>query len=494
MAAAENELHPVIGLSDDEEIWQQTKIEKHTRVQILRLIAEGNPALPFSRLSLADTETGNGVFCRKNIAGEDWLVPQRFARMVDFFLRRKEAVQAQTGTSDITELLASDANCLLTGGPGTGKSYQISKLVNHLNEQITARPLRVTIAAPTGKAAARFAHLKCTRGVLLEWSTIHRLLGLTDDFSEPRFHARHPLGVDLLIVDEISMLDLGLFAALIDALPDHARVVLAGDLGQLPAVSGMPIDHCLAFLERCGLVKRVHLTKVYRFTAARALTYQRIAESGLAAIDESCEGVSLLSFRNAAEIREYLAHRAVERFSSKTAQDFRHLLAACTLQAETDAKLFDEVFSWLKEQTVLTTRREGPLGSRALNALIAERIAHGMPGRTLMPIIAGTNNYRLGVFNGDTGFIVNIQGREYAVIEASEGVAVITPLSELAGWQPAYAITVHKSQGSEYGEVWLVYEEGVGLTPGDYRLLYTAVTRAKNCAHILQLPATGKSP
>jgi exodeoxyribonuclease V alpha subunit len=111
-----------------------------------------------------------------------------------------------------------------------------------------------------------------------------------------------------------------------------------------------------------------------------------------------------------------------------------------------------------------------------------------------MPIIAGTNNYRLGVFNGDTGFIANIQGREYAVMEASEGEVITVPLQELAGWQPAYAITVHKSQGSEYGEVWLVYEESAGSMPEDYRLLYTAVTRARNSAHVLQLPATGKNP
>jgi exodeoxyribonuclease V alpha subunit len=493
MAAAKNELHPLVGLADDE-IWQQTEIDKSTRVQILRLITEGNPALPFSRLSLAVTETGNAVFCRKKIAGEDWLVPQRFARMVDFFLRRQEAVQIQTATSDVTELLASYANCLLTGGPGTGKSHQISELVKRLDEQITGRPLRVTIAAPTGKAAARFAHLKPNRGVLLEWSTIHRLLGLNDDFSEPRFHARHPLGVDLLIVDEISMLDLGLFATLIDALPDHARVVLAGDLGQLPAVTGMPIDHCLAFLESCRLVTRVHLTKVYRFTEARSLTYRRIAESGVAAIDDTCEGVTLLRLRNAAEAREKLEHNAVERFHSQTAQEFRRRLAACTLQAETDAELFREVFTWLKEQTVLTTRREGMMGSTALNALLVARVAQGVPDRTLMPIIAGTNNYRLGVFNGDTGFIANIQGREYAVMEASEGEVITVPLQELAGWQPAYAITVHKSQGSEYGEVWLVYEESAGSMPEDYRLLYTAVTRARNSAHVLQLPATGKNP
>ncbi|MFZ5629807.1 MAG: ATP-dependent DNA helicase [Spirochaetota bacterium] len=494
MTAAAKQIHPLIGLADDDAIWQKIEIDKTTRAQVLRLIAEGNPALPFSRLSLAASQSGNAVFRKKYIADENWLVPQRFERMVDFFLRRANAVQSPPATSAVTGLLAADANCLLTGGPGTGKSFQIATLVSQLAEQTTDRPLRITIAAPTGKAAARFANLKPTKGVLFEWSTIHRLLGLTDDFSEPRFHARHPLGVDLLIIDEISMLDLGLFAALIDALPDHARVVLAGDLGQLPAVDGMPIDHCLAFLQSCRLVTDVHLTQVHRFTEARALTYRRIAESGVAAIDEASEGVSLLHLRNAAEARERLERQAVERFHSKTADEFRRRLHSAATQAGPDENLAREVFAWLKEQTVLTTRREGIMGSIALNALIGERIVQGGHDRALMPIIAGTNNYRLGVFNGDTGFIASIRGREYAVMEASEGEVISVPLAELNGWQPAYAITVHKSQGSEYGEIWLVYEEGTGSMPDDYRLLYTAVTRAKNHAHILQLPATGKSP
>lgn len=494
MAAVKSELHPLVELAGDEEIWAQIDLDKNSRRQVLSLIAEGIPALPFSKLSLQNSQTGNSVFRRKNIAGEAWLVPQRFERMVDFFLRRSEAVQPQADSAAITPLLASGANCLLTGGPGTGKSFQIAALVNHLAQQSTGRPLRVTIAAPTGKAAARFSHLKPTGGVLLEWSTIHRLLGLSGDFSEPRFHSRHPLGIDLLIVDEISMLDLGLFAALIDALPDHARVVLAGDLGQLPAVDGMPIDHCLAFLENCKLVTRVHLTKVFRFTEARSLTYQRIAQSGLSAIDEACEGVSLHRLKNAAECRAMLERNAAERFHSQTASDFRTRLVADAERGNPDTALAREIFAWLKEQTVLTTRREGLMGSNLLNTAITARVAQSSRDRALVPIIATNNNYRLGIFNGDTGFITSVQGREYAVMEASEGEVICVPLSELSSWQGAYAITVHKSQGSEYGEVWLVYEENEKAVFEDFRLLYTAVTRAKNHAHILQVTATGKRP
>lgn len=494
MAASKNELHPLIGLAADEEIWQQIDLEGPARLQALRLVTEGHPALPFSAFSLAASQPGNAVFRKKDIAGEHWLVPQRFERMVDFFLRRSAMPQAESTTPDVIQLLASDSNCLLTGGPGTGKSYRIAELVTHLSQQFSGRPLRITITAPTGKAAARFAHLKAINGVLLEWSTVHRLLGLSGDLSEPRYNARHPMPVDLLIIDEISMLDLGLFAALIDALPDHARVVLAGDLGQLPAVDGMPIDHCLAFLERCRLVTHVHLAQVYRFNEARSLTYRRIAESGISAIDETSEGVTLLSLKNSAEARVLLERNATSRFLSQPAQAFRQRLKAAADHKGPDAPLAREIFAWLKEQTVLTTRREGSMGSAALNSLISARVAEGLQDRTLMPVIAGSNNYRLGVFNGDAGFIAVVQGREYAVMEASEGEVISIPLSELSGWQPAYAITVHKSQGSEYGEVWLVYEEGESTIAGDFRLLYTAVTRARNSAHILQLPATGKSP
>jgi exodeoxyribonuclease V alpha subunit len=494
MVAVKNEIHPLVGLAEDEEIWAQIHLDKNSRRQLLSLIAKGNPAVPCSKLSPEMPHTENSVFRKKTIAGEDWLVPQRFGRMVDFFLRRSAAAQPRSGSAEITALLASDANCLLTGGPGTGKSYQIEALVRHLAEQTAERPLRITIAAPTGKAAARFASLKTTEGVILECVTIHRLLALSDDFAEPRFHERHPLGVDLLIVDEISMLDLGLFTALIGALPDHARVVLAGDLGQLPAVEGMPIEHCLAFLEKCRLVTRVHLTQVFRFTEARSLTYQRIAESGLQAIDENSEGVSLHTVRHAADVRDLLERRAAERFHSVTALALRRRLAADSANNKPDKELAREVFSWLREQVVLTTRREGALGSVALNAAVASRVAQDTHDRTLMPIIASSNNYRLGVFNGDMGFIASRRGREYAVMEASEGDVIIIPLAELSGWQAAYAITVHKSQGSEYGEVWLVYEEPAETPTEDFRLLYTAVTRARNHAHILRIAATGKRP
>lgn len=494
MPAETNELHPATGLAADAEIWQQIGLDAEARVQFLRLVTEGHPALPVSAFSAAAAQTGNAVFSKKEIAGEHWFVPQRFGRMVDFFLRRSAWSQADATAADVLRILASDANCLLTGGPGTGKSYRIAELVTYLSQQQRDRPLRITITAPTGKAAARFAHLKSIRGVLLEWSTVHRLLGLSGELSEPRYHARYPLAVDLLIVDEISMLDLGLFTALIDALPDHARVVLAGDLGQLPAVDGMPIEHCLAFLQRLRLVTRIHLTQVYRFTEARALTYRRIAESGISAIDEHSEGVTLLSLKSSAEARMLLERHLCTRFHSPAAQAFRQRLQSAAEHTGPDASLAREIFAWLKEETVLTTRREGSMGSRALNSLISARIAAGLQDRSLMPIIAGTNNYRLGVFNGDVGFIAPIQGREYAIMEGSEAEVIRVPLSELAGWQPAYAITVHKSQGSEYGEVWLIYEAGENTRTGDFRLLYTAVTRARNSARILQLPARGKSP
>lgn len=489
MAAAKSELPPLIALAADEEIWRKIDLDNDKRAEALNLIAQGHVALPFSRLSLTASATGNSVFRKKSIAGEHWLVPQRFERMIDFFLLRAEKTAVQTAGAEISGLLASPSNCLLTGGPGTGKSFQIAALVELLGAMRADRPLRMTIAAPTGKAAARFAHLKSTDSILLEWSTIHRLLGLSSDFSEPRFHARHPLAVDLLVIDEISMLDLGLFTALIDALPAHARVLLAGDLAQLPAVDGIAIDNCLAFLENSRLVTHVKLTRVHRFTEARALTYRRIAASGLAAIDDSCEGVTLLRLRNGAEGRELLERRAAERFDSETAHAFRQRLAEATDGAACEPELAREIFAWLREQTVLTTRREGPTGSAAINSLIAARVARGTSDRTLMPVISGINNYALGIFNGDTGFITASHGRELAVMEAGRGAVVCVPLTQLTGWQPAYAITVHKSQGSEYGEVWLLYDEGDDARTQGFRMLYTAVTRARNHAHILLLPA-----
>lgn len=480
--------HGLLGLADDEELWQQTTFSTALRQEILMKFAEGHVAIPFADLKLT-AEQGNRIFLRKNFGGKDYLVPQRYQRMLHFFCQRPVAANAADENNSIAELLIQEANFLLTGGPGTGKSHQIATLLKTLGEKKNQRPLRVTIAAPTGKAVARFAHLQVGKGILLDWATVHRLLGITSDLSAPRFTALRPLAVDLLIVDEISMLNLGLFTALIDALPEHARVVLAGDTAQLPAVEGLPIDHCLDFLERCQLISRIHLKKVYRFSHERSTTYQNIATAGLAAIGDDSEGVSLVRTKNFLELRQLVAEHTAARFVAKEAQALRQKLRVEFNPNTPDEALLRAVLDYLQKEIVLTTRREGALGSVQINRLIAARIGESVTDRTLMPIIATSNNYRLRVFNGDIGFMVCHNGQEYAVIQASGGEIAVVSLTALAAWQPAYAITVHKSQGSEYDEVWVVFEENANSAESDHRLLYTAVTRAKNCAHIVALPA-----
>lgn len=480
MADQTNDLHPLTELAGDEALWQKLTLTREIRLKILGRIAAGEPALSFESLGLAEDFTGNAAFATRQAGGTTWLVPQRFLGMVDFFLHTPA-----TPSQDMpaAEALACGDNCLLTGGPGTGKSYHIAALISHLAAQKRERPLRVTVAAPTGKAAARFAHLRASDNLLLEWSTIHRLLGLGSELAEPRYHAQNPLGCDLLVIDEISMLDLGLFSAVINALPRHARLVIAGDLAQLPAVDGMPIDACLDFLRAGKLVRPVNLTKVYRFSAERSQNYAHIAAKGLAGIGENADGIALRPVQNSGELGRLLDLYARERFASATAAALRERILNVWQKPEFAAAA-NEVFTWLKKTAVLTTRREGPNGSVALNSRM--HLAAGSTNdRTLVPLIAGINNYRLGIFNGDTGFILTTGGKEYAVMDASQGETVVVPLSEMGGWEMAYAITVHKSQGSEYDDVLVVYEKKPQEVKEDFRLLYTAVTRAKNQATVL---------
>lgn len=480
-------------LAHDEVLWQNTPFSTTLRGEILKKLAEGQVAIALEDLKI-NTEWSNQVFCKKKLGGMDYLIPHRYKRMLDFFCRRPMAIKTAHQTDAIAHLLTEDANFLLTGGPGTGKSHQITALLKLLGEKKSTRPLRVTIAAPTGKAVARFAHLQTSQGVLLEWATVHRLLGITSEFSFPRFNALYPLGVDLLIVDEISMLNLGLFTALIDALPEHARVVLAGDTAQLPAVEGLPIEHCLNFLERCQLINRIHLKKVYRFSHERSNTYQSIADSGLAAIREESEGVSLLWAKNFLELRHLVVEHTAARFTTKEAEALRQKLKREFDPQTPDLALLRNALNYLQKEIVLTTRREGALGSAQINRLIAERVGESTSDRTLMPIIATVNNYRLRIFNGDTGFIICHHEREYAVMQTSGGEIAVIALALLDNWQAAYAITVHKSQGSEYDEVWVIFEENVNQLANDHRLLYTAVTRARNHAHIVALPAPAARP
>lgn len=436
---------------------------------------------------------------------------------------------------------------VISGGPGTGKTTTVAALLACLLE---AQPgLRIALAAPTGKAAARMLEALRQRAQTLpaalaarlpgEAYTVHRLLGVTLEPGRFRHHADNPLAVDVLVVDEASMLDLALATRLVDALPPAARLVLLGDKDQLAAVeagavfaelsaecvlsapmrarlglegeaagaapaAGLPANGAAGPTFAAGPAPTeslpgggaasavladcvVWLTESHRFRAdsgiGRLATDIRAGrgEAALAwlgaGLDVSAEWVEDAEARPAAS--------TLARIEAGYAAYFELLRAGLGGASGVDVAAAMRAFERFR---VLVAVREGGRGLGALNAwlearlravlgLAPDRSAGGRwyPGR---PVIVLANDYLLGLFNGDVGLCLPDETGALRVFfpAAEGGFRAIAPL-RLPAHDTAFALTVHKSQGSEFEEVVLVLPaQPVRVLTRE--LIYTGVTRA----------------
>ncbi|MEZ4371947.1 MAG: exodeoxyribonuclease V subunit alpha [Polyangiaceae bacterium] len=425
---------------------------------------------------------------------------------------------------------ASSAFSLISGGPGTGKTTTVVRILATLIEQSRALgkdPPRILLLAPTGKASQRLAEaiteqkskLTCeswvSEAIPTEALTIHRALGY-QPHSPTRFRygASEPLSADCVLVDESSMVDLALLTKLVEAVPRHAQLILIGDKDQLSSVeTGAILGDVFNPSTFAGyspeLVTRVaslsgdrlpkpkraraggraaladcmvHLTKSYRYSSQGGIgALARAINAGDArAAWDSCQGRSGVSFiaGEPAELEPKLGRLAVE--------GYRGYLAA------TDpARKLEE----LSRFRMLTAHRRGRLGVEQLNQVCEraladaglirlfsgfEQRANWYPGQ---PILVTQNDYQLGLFNGDIGVVTRSEdGRLRAWFwSATSGetpsLRGILP-ARLPPHETVYAMTVHKSQGSEFDQVALVLPPKPSpiLTR---ELIYTAVTRAK---------------
>ncbi|MDG9930176.1 MULTISPECIES: exodeoxyribonuclease V subunit alpha [unclassified Pseudomonas] len=406
---------------------------------------------------------------------------------------------------------------VISGGPGTGKTTTVVRLLAALLEQPGGDRLAIGLAAPTGKAAARMAEairnakadlpLADPLKALLpeEARTLHRLLGSRGDSPAVRHDAARPLALDVLVVDEASMVDLALMAKLVDGLPPQARLILLGDKDQLAAVEAGAV-----FAELC---------EGRGFDAAAAAELRRITgqdvpvEAPRSALGDA---VVLLSHshRFAADsgIGE-LARRINAGDATGTLDLLREGRADLSWRAEPEqAALLDrleqgyrpylqaarqgdpaEAFAAFNAFRALTAQREGPWGVSGLNEALEARIKRRWslpererwyPGRAVM---VRQNDYALGLFNGDIGICLASEYGLRVHFESEDGFRAFAP-ARLPSHDSAFAMTVHKSQGSEFAEVLLVLPEGPSplLTRA---LFYTGITRAKRKVEILGLPA-----
>jgi exodeoxyribonuclease V alpha subunit len=389
---------------------------------------------------------------------------------------------------------------VLTGGPGTGKTTTVARLlalVAELHEAEHGQPPRIALAAPTGKAATRLQEsvareaanlpdpVDRARVSGLTASTVHRLLGWRPDSSTRFRHRRdNPLPYDVVVVDEVSMVSLVQMARLLEAVRDRTRLVLVGDPGQLASVeAGAVLADVVAGFEGSPRSPVVSLTTTYRTRAAdgtSAVDLDLLA-ADLRAGDDDAVIARLTS--GSAAVR--LVDPADDEAMSRVRDGIRDAAYAVTLRAEQfDERDATELLDLLDDHRLLCAHREGPFGvggwNRQVQRLVEDRtgVQHfeeWYPGR---PILVTANDAGLGLSNGDLGITVRLpDGRLRVLVRIGAQTRLFAP-TRLSGVETVYAMTVHKSQGSEARAVTVV------LPPEDSRLLtrelfYTAVTRAR---------------
>ena len=388
---------------------------------------------------------------------------------------------------DAAEVCCTHRTSIVTGGPGTGKTTTIARLVATL-VAVEGGRLRIALAAPTGKAAARISqavHAEAAKsdfGVRagafvgsLTASTLHRLLGWRPD-SRSRFrHDRtNPLPYDVVVVDETSMVSLTLLARLLEAMPPQARLVLVGDADQLTSVEAGAVLRDLVD----GLGPRsdsvAHLTTSHRFRGAIAELADAVragdAQAALEVLDGGDPSASLVD-------------------------DIQPFVLPSVLALHEGAERGDRVAALgeLSRHQLLCAHNTGPFGARWWNRQLATWLAQTLgvdylPGRYPgLPLLVTENDYTLGLFNGDTGVVVRSPSNDGLYALLADGLSEAgreLHLNRLANVSAAHAMTVHRAQGSQYEAVSVVLPEpGSPLLTRE--LFYTAVTRARHTVRIL---------
>lgn len=379
---------------------------------------------------------------------------------------------------------------VVSGGPGTGKTTTAVRIIALLSA-LAGRPLRTALAAPTGKAAARLSDAVSRGGGLIpatfpfrdqipsEATTIHRLLGATP--SSFRHNSADPLSIDLLVVDETSMVSVPLMARLLDALPDDARLVLMGDRDQLASVepgslmgeissppgSGTPLPHA-------GSI--VILSRTYRFG-----TDSGIGRLARAVMEGDAEGVlELLRSPSVADCSIVDPSRAGVRSALEPL--VREGYGSLPFSGEPSRILSD-----FDRFRILCGVREGEHGVGRANRMVEEILANAGVIHPASPLYHGrgvmvtVNDHHRMLFNGDTGVLLRDRevpgGFSLFFGDGRGGIRKIPALSA-PPHETAFAVTIHKSQGSEFDHV-VVILPPAGSPILSAELLYTAVTRGK---------------
>lgn len=423
----------------------------------------------------------------ENLPSQNAAIEKRLEKLAKNLNMELEELQFKAVTECIRNGLF-----ILSGGPGTGKTTTINMIIRYFE----AEGLDIFLAAPTGRAAKRM-----TEATGYEARTIHRMLELNSSLSDEdtkkvRFerNEENPLEADVIIIDEMSMVDIQLFQALLKAVSPGTRLILVGDVNQLPSVGPGQV---LRDLIESGSFPTVELKKIFRQAEKSDIIVNahRINHGEQIALDNKSMDFFMLERNDVNVIYKHMIQLIREK-----------------LPRYVDATPFDI--------QVLTPMRKGSLGCETLNGILQQYLNPPSPEKR--EHVSGTNIYRegdkvmqvknnyqlewevvsrygipidrgMGIFNGDMGRIREInENISSLVVEYDEQRRVTYPFSLLEELELSYAITIHKSQGSEYPAVLLPLLGGPRML-FNRNLLYTAITRARSCVTILGSSETVRS-
>ncbi|MBJ8436956.1 exodeoxyribonuclease V subunit alpha [Acinetobacter lactucae] len=461
-----------------------------------------------------------------------WHLEQRLAEQI---CRLKQQLIQPVACEDYLDLLtdphqqaallmvARQSLSIITGGPGTGKTYTLARIIAVLSQAIPH--IRVAMAAPTGKAAQRmqealqnsFNDPKLLESGLMSeelrnqgTQTIHRLLGMGHS-QTPRFNQKQPLPYDVIVVDEASMLDLNLATLLFEAVPESCRIILLGDANQLASVD---VGAVLADLQQIQALadNRVQLQTSRRFAEGaligqvakfiQAQTHQQNHVEVLQRFEVDIVQVSelkpILLQRDMPDVvqLEYLPEGNqldLDSYYQKLMLGFQGYVQSLKnyLKEERSIEQVQNVVKAFDDYRILTAVRHGPFGLQQLNQYAQRWLQQQLSIVTLggwyvgRPVMMTYNDYQLGISNGDIGlcFEHRTQPQQFEVYFPSlnKWVAANRLPKSI---QSAFALTIHKSQGSEFTHTAVVLDQAAKNLLSQ-ELIYTAITRAKKVVSLL---------
>ena len=424
------------------------------------------------RLSEDNTTTAH---YRMDLAAAEWTVANKLGKLLKepldidqdrtnkWLLRYSEASGTELADEQLDAVLkaASTRVFILTGGPGVGKTTTANAIIRLLK----AMGKEVALAAPTGRAAQRLAEVAATNA-----KTIHRLLEWNPQLGGFGRDETNPLAAQAVIVDEASMLDIRLAAALIQAVPATAQLILIGDIDQLPSVGP---GNVLRDLIESNRIPFTRLSRIFRQAASSHIvqTAHSINKGETPQFETLASGSDCI----------FITQDSGAEISSTIRNLLKNQLPG------------DFGFDPIRDVQLLTPMNRGELGTQTLNEDLQKLLNPPSPTKTEFKrgnlliragdkVIQSSNNYDLGVFNGDIGLIIEagVAGGK-VIVRFTDGRTVTYKKDHVSELRLAYAITIHKSQGSEFPVVILPtsMQHFVML---QRNLIYTGLTRAKKLA------------